>query len=45
MRKDELLKSSDIISIHLVLGDRYQNRITQKELGLMKKLIVQYFLQ
>ena len=25
MSKDDLLKSSDIISIHLVLGDRYKN--------------------
>ena len=37
MSKDDLLKSSDIISIHLVLGDRYKNLITKKELGLMKK--------
>ena len=37
MSKDDLLKSSDIISIHLVLGDRYKNLITKKELGMMKK--------
>jgi len=32
-----LLKNSDIISIHLVLGDRYKNLITKKELEMMKK--------
>ena len=37
MSKADLLKSSDIISIHLVLGDRYKNLITKKELGMMKK--------
>jgi len=37
MSKEDLLKSSDIISIHLVLGDRYKNLITKKELGMMKK--------
>ena len=37
MSKDDLLKNSDIISIHLVLGDRYKNLITKKELGMMKK--------
>ena len=37
MNKEDLLKSSDIISIHLVLGDRYKNLITKKELGMMKK--------
>ena len=35
--KEDLLKNSDIISIHLVLGERYKNIITKKELGLMKK--------
>ena len=35
--KEDLLKNSDIISIHLVLGERYKNLITKKELGLMKK--------
>ena len=39
MSKDDLLKSSDIISIHLVLGDRYKNLITKKELGMMKKTV------
>ena len=37
MSKDDLLKNSDIISIHLVLGDRYKNLISKKELALMKK--------
>ncbi len=37
MSKDDLLKNSDIISIHLVLGDRYKNLITKKELTMMKK--------
>ena len=37
MSKEDLLKSSDIVSIHLVLGDRYKNLITKKELGMMKK--------
>ena len=37
MSKDDLLKSSDIISIHLVFGDRYKNLIAKKEIGMMKK--------
>jgi len=37
MSKEDLLKNSDIISIHLVLGKRYKNLITKKELGMMKK--------
>jgi D-3-phosphoglycerate dehydrogenase len=37
MSKEDLLTNSDIISIHVVLGDRYQNLITQKEFKLMKK--------
>tara|TARA_B110000444_G_C18770857_1_gene562433 strand:- start:346 stop:1293 length:948 start_codon:yes stop_codon:yes gene_type:complete len=37
MSKEDLLKNSDIISIHLVLGDRYKNLITKKEFSLMKK--------
>ena len=37
MSKEDLLKNSDIISIHLVLGDRYKHLITKKELGMMKK--------
>ena len=31
MSKEDLLKNSDIISIHLVLGERYKNLITKKE--------------
>ena len=37
MSKEDLLKSSDIVSIHVVLGERYKNLITKKELSLMKK--------
>ena len=37
MSKEDLLKNSDIISIHLVLGDRYKNLITKKEFNMMKK--------
>jgi len=37
MSKEDLLKNSNIISIHLVLGERYKNLITKKELGMMKK--------
>jgi phosphoglycerate dehydrogenase-like enzyme len=37
MSKEDLLKNSDIISIHLVLGERYKNLISKKELALMKK--------
>ena len=37
MSKEDLIKSSDIISIHLVLGERYKNLITKKELMMMKK--------
>ena len=37
MSKEDLLKNSDIVSIHLVLGDRYKNLITKKELDIMKK--------
>ena len=37
MSKEDLLKNSDIISIHLVLGDRYKNLITKNELKMMKK--------
>ena len=32
MSKDDLLKNSDFISIHLVLGDRYRNLITKKRI-------------
>jgi len=37
MNKEDLLKNADIISIHLVLGDRYKNLITKKEIEMMKK--------
>ena len=37
MSKEDLISNSDIISIHVVLGDRYKNLITQKEFKLMKK--------
>ena len=37
MSKEDLLKNSDIVSIHLVLGERYKHLITKKELGMMKK--------
>lgn len=37
MTKEDLLKTSDIISIHVVLGDRYRNIITKKEFKMMKK--------
>ena len=37
MSKEDLLKSADIVSIHLVLGDRYKNLISKKEFEMMKK--------
>ena len=37
MSKEELLRQSDIISLHVVLGDRYKNLITEKEFKIMKK--------
>ncbi len=37
MSKEDLIKNSDIISIHVVLGDRYKDLITKKEFGMMKK--------
>ena len=37
MSKEDLLKNADIISIHVVFGDRYKNLITKKELEIMKK--------
>ena len=37
MSKEDLLKNSDIVSIHLVLGDRYKHLITMKEIEMMKK--------
>ena len=35
--KDELFKQSDIISLHVVLGERYKNLIGKKEFNMMKK--------
>ena len=37
MSKEDLLKNSDIISIHLVFGERYKNLIAKKEFEMMKK--------
>ena len=37
MSREELLKQSDILSLHVVLGDRYKNLITEKEFKMMKK--------
>ncbi len=37
MSKDDLLKTSDILSIHVVMGDRYKNLITKTEFKTMKK--------
>ena len=37
MNKEDLLKTSDIISVHLVMGDKYKNLIAKKELEIMKK--------
>ena len=37
MTKEELLKSADIISLHVVLGEKYKNLITKKEFAIMKK--------
>ena len=37
MSKEDLLKNADIVSIHVVFGDRYKNLITKKELDMMKK--------
>ena len=37
MSKDDLLKNADIVSIHVVAGEKYNNLITKKELELMKK--------
>ncbi len=37
MSKEDLLKNSDIISIHLVLDEKYKNLITKKEFEMMKK--------
>ena len=37
MNKEDLIKTSDFISIHVVLGKRYNNLITKKNLQMMKK--------
>ena len=37
MSKEDLTKTSDILSIHVVLGDKYKNLITKKEFKEMKK--------
>ena len=37
MSKDDLIKTSDVLSIHVVLGDKYKNLITKKEFKEMKK--------
>ena len=37
MSKEDLIKTSDILSIHVVLGDKYKNLITEKEFKQMKK--------
>ena len=36
LSKDELLKQSDIISLHVVFGERYKNLIGEKEFKIMK---------
>ena len=35
--KEDLIKTSDFISIHVVLGDRYKELIRLKEFDMMKK--------
>ncbi|MBO6487344.1 MAG: D-2-hydroxyacid dehydrogenase family protein [Pelagibacteraceae bacterium] len=37
MSKKELLKNADIVSLHVVLGERYKNLITKKDFEMMKK--------
>ncbi len=37
MSKEELLKQSDIVSLHVVLGEKYKNLIGKKEFDKMKK--------
>ena len=37
MSKEDLLKTADIVSIHLVFGDKYKSLINKKEFGMMKK--------
>ena len=40
MSKEDLIKNSDVISIHVVLGERYKNLITKKEFEMMKKSVL-----
>jgi D-3-phosphoglycerate dehydrogenase len=37
MSKEDLLKTADIVSIHLVFGDKYKDLINKREFGMMKK--------
>ncbi len=37
MSKEDLIKNADIVSIHVVLGKKYENLITINELKMMKK--------
>tara|TARA_Y100000996_G_C22507167_1_gene636899 strand:+ start:129 stop:1082 length:954 start_codon:yes stop_codon:yes gene_type:complete len=37
MSKEDLLKNSDIVSIHVVFSQKYKDLITKKEFGMMKK--------
>ena len=37
MSKEDLLKTADIVSIHLVFGDKYKSLINKKEFEMMKK--------
>ena len=37
MSKEDLLKTSDIISLHVVFDEKYKNLITKKEFSMMKK--------
>ena len=37
MSKEDLLKTSDVISLHVVFDEKYKNLITKKELSMMKK--------
>ena len=39
MNKEDLIKTSDFISVHVVLGERYKNLITKKEFQIMKKSV------
>jgi D-3-phosphoglycerate dehydrogenase len=37
VNREDLIKTSDFISIHVVLGERYNNLITKNDLQMMKK--------